>query len=43
MSEFLQDGEAIFGKEGINALYYRLKTITGNEQITIDGYIRTIS
>ena len=32
----------MYGKEGINALYFKKKKITANTQVTIDEFIQTL-
>ena len=38
----LSAGEAMYGKEGVNALYFQKKKITANTQVTIDEFIQTL-
>ena len=38
----LEKGEEMYGKEGINALYFYHKTITANTQVGIDEYIKAL-
>ena len=32
----------MYGKEGVNALYFQKKKITANTQVTIDEFIQTL-
>ena len=39
----LAEGEKIFSRQGINALYYFWQTISANDQVAIDEYLKDLA